>query len=182
MALMNVDWLQHPFVYGLSIGLLGMGLVWLSGVVKRRHLVRELNTLRTHLHRQMEISQKGQEKVQQDVEALRQQNENLRITNATLKQKPGRSELQTLVAYDKALRMMQGRVPGFAPAWESVLTEAEKEVQKSESGLLPLIRKAFRPSLRQGEVGEGSENDPVDLLKKELPERGGEASGNDART
>jgi len=166
-----MEWLNHPFSYGLGLGVLGMILVWLNAVLKRRSLVKELDTLRTHLHRQMEINQKGHDKVGQEVEMLRQQAENLRLTNATLKQKPGRAELQTLVAYDKALRMMQGRVPGFAPAWESVLSDAEKEVQQTETGLLPLIRKAFRPSLNKSEGDAHDADDSVDLLKKELPER-----------
>jgi len=172
-----MEWLHHPFSYGLGLGLIGIVFVWVSGFLKRRHLVAEIKNLRSHLHRQMEINQKGNDKVDKEVEELRRQNENLRVTNATLKQKPGRTELQTLVAYDKALRMMQGRVPGFAPAWESVLSDAEKEVQQSETGLLPLIRKAFRPSLKQGEAAADASEESVEMLKKELPERTRDGGG-----
>ena len=169
-----MEWLNHPFTYGLGLGVVGIILVWLNAVIKRRSLVKEVRELRKHLHRQMEINQKGQDHVRTELEDLRKQNENLRVTNATLKQKPGRAELQTLVAYDKALRKMQGRVPGFAQAWENVLSEAEKEVEQSESGILPLIRKAFLPSLKKGNAEETTDSESVDQMKKALPDAASE--------
>lgn len=146
-----MEYLQHPFTIGLGVGLLGAVIVWVNAWRKRRALVQENRTLKEHLHTQMEITARGSSNTQKELADLRQQNENLRITNAALQQKPGRAELQTLAVYDKALHLMFERAPGFSGAWEGAVKEAEATVQKTEKGLLPLLRKAFRPSLGTGE-------------------------------
>ena len=58
---------------------------------------------------------------QKELDSLKQQNENLRMTINTLEQKPGRAEIRTLHVYDKAINLMQKRAPGFAPVWQEVL-------------------------------------------------------------
>lgn len=135
---------------GLAVGLVGVIAVWINGRMTRRSLAKEVNNLREHLQRQMEITQKGSESQKKEMEDLRKQNENLRVTNATLKQKPGRAEIQTLTVYDKALHIMNGRAPGFGPAWEGAIKEAEAEVSQVDSGIMPMLRKVFRPSLANG--------------------------------
>jgi hypothetical protein len=142
-------WLTHPFVLGLGLGLILTVYLWIQGILKRRSLVKELANLKDHLHTHMEISAKGNESSKSELETLKKQTENLRITVATLKAKPGRAELRTLHVYDKALHMMFEKAPGFAPAWESILKEAEQEMEQTEKGFFPLIRKVFRPSLPQ---------------------------------
>jgi hypothetical protein len=145
-----MELLQHPFVIGLGVGLIVAVVFWISGLMNRRGLVKELATLREHLQRQMEINQKGSDAQKKELEELRKQNENLRVTNSTLKGKPGRAEIQTLTVYDKALHIMNGRAPGFGPAWESAVKEAEMEVAQADSGIMPMLRKVFRPSLAAG--------------------------------
>jgi len=149
-------WLTHPFVLGLGLGLIVAVYLWIQGILKRRSLVKELANLKDHLHTHMEISAKGNESSKSELEALKKQTENLRITVATLKAKPGRAELRTLHIYDKALHMMFEKAPGFAPAWESILKEAEQDMQQTEKGFFPLIRKVFRPSLPQGAASADS--------------------------
>ena len=143
-------WLTHPFVLGLGLGLILAVVLWIQGILKRRSLVKDLANLKDHLHTHMEISAKGNESSRSELETLKKQAENLRITVATLKAKPGRAELRTLHIYDKALHMMFEKAPGFAPAWESILKEAEQDMEQTEKGFFPLIRKVFRPSLPQG--------------------------------
>ncbi|MDA1277271.1 MAG: hypothetical protein O2960_24945 [Verrucomicrobia bacterium] len=142
-----MELLTHPFSLGLGAGILLAAAVWINGILKRRGLAKEVKSLREHLHTQMGITARGNESTKKDLEDLRKQCENLRVTNATLKQKPGRAELATLALYDKALHIMQAKAPGFAPAWENILKDAEAEIQKIETGLLPMIRNVFRPSL-----------------------------------
>lgn len=137
----------NTFLVGLGIAVVLAGYVWFRGVLARRHLRQELKALKDQLHRQMTILDKGNEKTLAELEALRKQNENLRITVATLKGKPGRAELQTLHAYEHALRLMQKRAPGFAPAWEDALAEAQREADQADTGIIGLVRKAFRPAL-----------------------------------
>lgn len=163
--IIEMELLKEPFVVGLGLGLLLAIAVWINGWMGRRGVVKECNTLRQHLQRQMEITQKGTESQKKEVEDLRKQNENLRVTNATLKQKPGRAEIQTLTVYDKALHIMNGRAPGFGPAWEGAIKEAEAEVSQTDSGIMPMLRKVFRPSLANGnssgaiEESSGSSDD-----------------------
>lgn len=144
------EFLSNPlntFLVGLGIAVVLAGYVWFKGVLDRREPRRELKALKEQLHRQMTIVDKGNEKTLAELEDLRKQNENLRITVATLKGKPGRAELRTLHAYEHALRLMQKRAPGFAPAWEDALAEAQREADKADTGIIGMVRKAFRPAL-----------------------------------
>ena len=125
-------------------------LVAFSGWRRRRALSKENRRLREHLNLQMTIQSAGQQKVLEEVEQLKRQNENLRISLAVLKNGPDRAELRMLHLYDHAIRLMAARAPGFAPAWEAALKEAEAELEKTETGLVAWIRRAVRPSLLFG--------------------------------
>lgn len=148
------EYLKQPFVIGLAVGLVVAILVLILAWWKRRTLAQENRQLKHHLHTQMEITARGNETTLKELDTLRRQNENLRITNATLNQKSGRAELRTLAIYDRALHLMYEQAPGFAPAWERVLKTAEEEAQQADKGFLPLLRKVFRPSLPAGKPAE----------------------------
>lgn len=171
-----MELLQHPFVIGLGVGLIVAVVFWISGLMNRRGLNKELKTLREHLQRQMEINQKGSDAQKKELEELRTQNENLRVSNATLKQKPGRAEIQTLTIYDKALHIMNGRAPGFGPAWEGAVKEAEAEVAQADSGIVPMLRKVFRPSLASGNSAGAIEENSNDS-NQESTSKAGAGSG-----
>jgi len=151
-ALINL--FSQPIVIGLSLGLTVALIVFIRGTYKRialksqadakqRELRAEIENLRKHLHTQMEITSKGNEAVQQEVIELKKINNNLSLTIGALKQKPGRSEIRTLHLYEKAIRIMNSRAPGFGPVWESAIVDAEAELKKEESGILGWIRKPF---------------------------------------
>ena len=141
-----LELIQQPFVMGLCIGLLLTVWTWGNGIAKRRDLRREVDKLKDHVNTQMEISNRGNKDMLTELEKLRKDNENLRVANASLKQKPGRQELQQLHVYDKALRILFQKAPGFAGAWESAVTESEKELAANESGLMPFVRKLLTPA------------------------------------
>jgi hypothetical protein len=151
-----------PFVTGLIAGLvIGLGVAgyfWFAGWLRRRALVKEVASLKEHLHRQMEINAKGTDAQKKELEGLREKTENLRITNATLKQKPGHAEIELLATYERALRAMHSRAPGFGAAWEQALKEAEAELAAVDTGLMPLIRKALKPVL--GRMGGSAPAQP----------------------
>jgi HAMP domain-containing protein len=140
------DLLTHPFTIGLGVGAILAVLAWFSGVWNQRKLRKEIKDLRNHLHLQMTVTAKGTEELQKELDSLRKQNENLRVSVSGLQQKPGRAELRTLQVYDRALNLMQKRAPGFAPVWQEVLQEAEEEIQKAEGGFGKLLKKVFRPA------------------------------------
>lgn len=139
--------LNNPFVAGvagLSIGLGFSLLVMAKAWFVRRSLEKEnASLLRGHIL----MHDTGHKTLTSELEGLKRQNENLRVTVATLKTKTEKSELRTLHIYDKAIRLMNARAPGFAPVWESTLAEAEAEMQQVDTGMIAWIRRTIRPSL-----------------------------------
>lgn len=104
---------------------------------------KEIQDLKNYLHNHMSIHAKGYEELNQEVEKLKKQNENLRITLATLSSKPGKAEIKTLHTWEKAIKTLTLQSPGFAPAWEMAITEAKKEIEESEKGVKALVHKVF---------------------------------------
>jgi hypothetical protein len=145
--------LHSPFTWGLLLGLLITAFVWKSGFTARRNVAKdlkrvegELKNLQTHLNTQLKINASGNESLQAELESLRKQNETLRVNHSALQQKPGRSEQRLLQVQEIAIRTMREQAPGFAPAWEKAMRQAETDMDSSESGLMKLVRKVV-PSL-----------------------------------
>jgi len=140
----------------------GVVLGWFLSYLKSRFEVRaykkEIKEYKEHLNRQMKITNEGSKNLETELEKLKKENENLRISVQTLGQKPGRAEIRLLNIYDSALRRMMMRAPGFSSAWEISLQEAESEYQENEKGLKSIIKKVFTPSLTQGASAYKSDN------------------------
>lgn len=145
---------QHQIVLGFLIGLLAglvfVGFVWKSAFTAQRTLRKELRSkeeeqreLQTHLNTHLKISAAGNETLQRQLDELKQQNETLRVNFATLQQKPGRQEIRHLQVVETAVRTLREQAPGFAPAWEKALREAEAEIDAAESGLKKLMRRVI---------------------------------------
>ncbi len=145
-----LEYLKHPFTLGLLLGLAVAAVAWKSGFSARRRLGRdvrklenELRELQGHLNTQLKINAHGNDTLQRDLEELRRQNENLRVTVATLQTKPGKAELRHSQVTENAVRMMREQAPGFAPAWEKAMRQAESELEAGESGLKKLVRRVI---------------------------------------
>ena len=126
-------------------------LGWFISYIKSRFEIRnhkkELKEFQEHLNRQMKITGEGSKNLEGELEKLRKENENLRVSVKTLGQKPGRAEVRLLNIYDGALRKMMLNAPGFSGAWEASLQEAEREYEENEKGFKSIIKKVFSPSL-----------------------------------
>jgi len=137
------------------IGGVAFGLVigWFVTFIKSKFIIgaykKELKEYKEHLNRQMKITNEGSKNLESELEKLKKENENLRISVQTLGQKPGRAEIRLLNIYDGALRRMQMKAPGFSSAWEIALQEAEAEYEANEKGFKGIIKKVFGPSLTQ---------------------------------
>ncbi len=149
MELLNTA-LQTPFVWGLLLGLLITGFVWKSGFSARRNLAREIKRLEAeikdmqkHLNTQLKINASGNETLQTELDLLRLQNENLRVNNAAMSQKPGRAEKRLLQVHEVAIRTMREQAPGFAAAWENAMRQGEAELDEADSGLKKLMRRVI---------------------------------------
>lgn len=156
--------LGYPFTKGLVVGLIFAAWALWSGWSARRALRREarretqrlegeiaklqgeIRELKEHWNTATELARKGNQALMDENAELKKQNENLRISLAELKNKPDRAEIQKLYLLDKAVHLMYSRAPGFAPAWESILQEAQAELDKTSSGLIPWIRRIIHPS------------------------------------
>ena len=74
-----------------------------------------------------------------EVDALKKENENMRITLSTLDQKAGRKETRQLQLYQIAIEKLMVSSPGFAPAWQQALSEAEESLKSSIVGKIPFV-------------------------------------------
>jgi MFS superfamily sulfate permease-like transporter len=129
---------------GLGIGILLCIIFWIQGRIKTaqkiKSYVEENAQLKNHLNTQMNITAKGNEAVQQDLLERQRTIDNLKSTISALKEKPGRDKLRVLYVYDKAIHIMFEKHPGFATMWAGVLKEAETEIEKSETGVFPVLQ------------------------------------------
>lgn len=149
-----MDWvwpiIQNPFTWGLALGLLVAGFVLKNAFTARVHAKREAARLKTeiddlqrHISTHLRITSTGSEKLEKELAALKEQNENLRVNLAAAQQKPGRAESRQLQIYEAAIAKMREQAPGFAQAWERALREANAEQDAAENGLTRLMRKVF---------------------------------------
>lgn len=130
-----------PFAQGLALGFFMCIVVYVRGFLRRRELAKEIERLRTHLHTKLEIDSADNERRKNELTSLRQERDNLRITVQSLNQKPGRKEIRQYFIYQTALDIMFEKAPGFAPAWQITLKEAEGLFEKSERGVVPLLKR-----------------------------------------
>jgi len=147
------DIFSNPFVLGLIVGFLPCALAWKSTFAAKLLLKKEkqkfdneLRDLQAHLNTHLKINASGNEALQKELDQLRAQNETLRINLAAIQQKPGRAEIRYMQITEAAVRTMREQAPGFAPAWERALREAELSANDQDSGLKKLMRKVM-PSL-----------------------------------
>ena len=119
-------------------------IVWVYMTFQKMHLKKEIKRLKEHLHTKMEIDAEGNARLKSELEELKKQNENLRITNQTLQNKPGRRELLLLHIYDKAINELIAKNPSVAPAWEELYRKAEQEINEIESGVKAYVSRVFR--------------------------------------
>ncbi len=132
------------FFFGLIIGIGLAVIIYIREYFKRRGLQSEIKTLQKHLHAKMEIDAEATTNKNKELETLRKQNENLRVTNKTLQQKPGRAEIINFHIYQKAINYMAEAAPGFAPLWQKALKEAEDEVGQMDDGQKPFIKRIIQ--------------------------------------
>jgi hypothetical protein len=138
--------ISNPFAKGLILGIVFCMVIYIRGWLRRRELSQEVDRLRNHLHTKLEIDSTENERRKNEMSRLKQERDNLRITVQSLNQKPGRKEIRQYYIYQTALDIMIEKAPGFAPAWQVTLKEAENLFEKSESGVVPLLKRLMPTS------------------------------------
>jgi uncharacterized membrane protein YciS (DUF1049 family) len=153
-----------PFSQGLLIGLVAAAILFLRGFFKARELHASLKKLREHLHTKLEIDSEENERRKKEMDRIKEERDNLRNMVQVLNQKPGRQELRQAQVYQKAVEIMFEKSPGFAPAWQITLKEAEEEIKNAERGIIPFFKRMTtsagggpeRPSKRPLELEEST--------------------------
>lgn len=145
--------ISEPFTWGLVVGLFLLVTVWKlmrKDIVmlrdEKKRLQEENKDLQSHLNTQLKINAKGNDELHKELDELREQNENLRNNLNVAKQKPGRAELRHLQIMEAAVSVMREQAPGFAPAWEKAMRDAEAAEQAAEGGFKKLMRKVLPSS------------------------------------
>lgn len=133
----------NHFGIGLGIGMLVTVVTWVNGTLARWGLKRQSATLKESLHTQMQINARGNTELAKELEKLKKENENLRISVATLSSKPGRAELKKLHIWDTAIGLMNSKWPAFGPAWAEAIAEAQQEIDEVDTGVRALVKRAF---------------------------------------
>lgn len=153
------------FLRGLIIGLIVAVIFWFRSLVKVRLLNADMKKLRDHLHTKFEIESADNERRKEEMNQLRQERDNLRNMIQVLNQKPGKQEIRLTQVYQKALETMFEKSPGFAPAWQITLKEAEEEMRNAEKGILPFFKRmtGSAPSAPSTSEGRKSGNRHLEL-------------------
>jgi len=131
--------LSNPYVSGLLIAIIFF--LYIRSLMKMREMSKDIKKLREHLHTKLEIESADNERRKKETEQLKQERDNLRNMVQVLNQKPGRQELRQAQIYQKAVEIMFEKSPGFAPAWQITLKEAEEEMKNAERGIIPFIKR-----------------------------------------
>ena len=132
---------DYPFLFGLAIGLVLAVVFWFRSVLKVRILNAEIRKLREHLHTKFEIESADNERRKEQLDQVKQERDNLRNMIQVLNQKPTKQEVRQTQVYQKAIETMFEKSPGFAPAWQITLKEAEEEMRNAEKGILPFFKR-----------------------------------------
>ncbi|BDS06376.1 hypothetical protein NT6N_14160 [Oceaniferula spumae] len=145
-----VNIVSQPFTWGLLVGLFLVIMTWKlmrKDVAMLRSENARISTenkeLQGHLNTQLKINSKGNEQLQTQLDELREQNENLRVNLNTVGQKAGRAEMRQLHLMETAVTVMREQAPGFAPAWERAMRDAENTHEAAQGGLKKLMRKVL---------------------------------------
>jgi len=142
----TIDYFQdHPFICGLALGLALAAAIWLRSLILALSRKREVTRLKELLHTKLEVEALAHRRLSTELDDLRKQNENLRISVSTLQQKPDRAELRQLYIYDTAIRSLLARFSSFGPAWQAELDAAERQMTERETGLGAFVRRVLSP-------------------------------------
>jgi len=125
--------LTHPFALGFYTGCIFL-------VMALYHQVRlklEHGRYRRMLSDKMEIDATAVSKQKGELEALRKENENLRVKVQALTAQPEQKLAREVEIFARAEKKMTVAAPGFASPWEQAKQAAHQELAEEESGRAP---------------------------------------------
>ncbi len=154
---MDYHLLFQPFALGLELGLFLAALA-LWRVVR---LKLEFGRFKQHLSDRLELESGSANKIKREMEALRRENEQLRIRVAGFNGMPEGRLQQDLEVFARAEKRMLVNVPGFAPAWENAKAVAQAELAEEDAGR-SLPKRVFSRLFGSGSPKEALPAPPTD--------------------
>lgn len=133
--------LMRPFFIGLYIGLFFCLVIFIREKFHAGKLKKEIGKLKQHIQTKLEIEAESNERRKKEIDELKKQIENLRISLQSYSEKPGRKDIKQLHLYQKAVEILTEKAPGFAQSWQSALKDGEEEMRKIDLGRIPFIKK-----------------------------------------
>lgn len=124
------DYLLSPFALGFYVG---CGLL-LIALYHHTKLKFEHSRYRRMLSDKLEIEASTMSKMKQEVDALKKENENLRVKVQTQNESPDNKLGRDLEVFARAERKMMVAAPGFAGSWEQAKQAAFQELAEEEAG------------------------------------------------
>ena len=153
-----MDFLNNYFYWGLGIGVV-LGLIGIGFTIMRLWDTKgEVRRLKRHLADKLELEAEATNRLRQDLQEFRQQNENLRIKVANLNQFPDKRLQRELEIYARAERIMVSSSPGFPAVWEEAKRNAVIDLEQEENGN-SLPRRVFNALLNRPS-SKSSNSDP----------------------
>ncbi len=155
-----MDFLEHHFVLGFGIGFV-LGLIGIGFALIRLFDTKgEVKRLKRHLADKLELESEATNRLRQDLQEFKQQNENLRIKVANLNQYPDKRIQRELEIYARAEKFMVSSSPGFPAVWEDAKRNALNGLEQEESGK-SLPKRVFNALLNRPSA-KGSSGETID--------------------
>ncbi|HYY28033.1 MAG TPA: hypothetical protein VE860_08830 [Chthoniobacterales bacterium] len=155
-----MDFLHNHFYLGLGIGVV-LGLIGVTFALLRLWDTKgEVKRLKRHLAEKLELEAEATSRLRQDLQDMKQQNENLRIKIANLNQYPDKRLQRELEVYARAEKFMVSNSPGFPAVWEEAKRNAITGLQEEETGK-SLPKRVFNALLNRP-AAKGSNSDTID--------------------
>ena len=124
------DILLQPFALGFYTGCIFLFIALYHQV----RLKMEHSRYRRMLSDKMEIDAASVSKQKGELEALRKENENLRVKVQSLSAQPEQKLAREVEIYARAEKKMTVAAPGFASPWEQAKQAAWQELGEEETG------------------------------------------------
>lgn len=144
---------QNTFIYGIV--LCGIFLVqswWAHFKTKR-----ELKRYKGMLSDKLDLDSRQSQDINKERNALKQENENLRMQVARLNERSDNKMQRELEILARAEKQMVISAPGFAPAWEMAKSAALSQLENEEKG------HSFPQKIFRKLIGSGSAQSNVAL-------------------
>jgi predicted small secreted protein len=151
------------FLIGLGIGLIPFVISLIIIAHNKNRHKKEMQKIRQMVTQKMDLESESLSQMKSEIQTLKAQNENLRVSLRSMSQKATRKEMTRLQIYERGIEIMSLKAPGFAPAWQTALQESEEEFDKIFFGFKPFTRRSA-----SAKIVDKRSNSSIDEISKDI--------------